>query len=311
MELHNTLRTSEDAPSAVLVTVIVLTYNHAAYVRQALDSILAQETGFQVEILVGDDASVDATPEIVVRYAKDHADQICAFLRKKNIGGTANLADLLRRAKGKYIIGCEGDDYWTSPTKLARQVAYLESHGECSGCTHPVTVVDAGGTPLDDQHLPWICDKPVYTLRDFKGVFLPGHPVTLMHRNVFEERDLAFIAQAHPQIADRTIAMIVAARGQIHRLDDAMACYRKIRFVGAGNLTSQLYINRKDSKLDDYRMTDKLERYARDELKQDVSFDWFRRNLVLRAAAKAVMNPSVTNRSCLLALIKEWRAKGH
>lgn len=293
--------------SNITVSVIVLTYNHSAYLRQALDSVLMQRADFQFEVLVGDDASSDGTSEIVREYTKKYPDLVRSFIRKKNIGATANLCDLLRRSHGRYINGCEGDDYWTDPEKLQKQVQYLDAHPECSGCTHGIVIVDENGTPLKDQKLRWICDQPVYTLKDFRGLFLPGHPVTLLHRNLFrtDESACSLIENAHPQVADRTIAMLLAARGEIHRLDGEMACYRKILRKDAKNVTSRQFAAKADSKLLEYRMNNLLEDYARNVLHVSTDFGWFRRDLLLRAAGKALLQPSTANAACLRGIWEE------
>lgn len=291
----------------VIVSVIVLTYNHVRYITRALDSVLDQNCGFIYEVLIGDDASDDGTSDIVREYAKMHPRLIRAFVRNRNVGATANLADLLRKARGKYIIGCEGDDYWTDAAKLRKQVEYMEVNPELSGCTHNITVVDADGEGLIEQRLRWICRKKVYTIRDFRGILLPGHPVSFLHLNCFDESDIAFIENAHEQIADRTIAMIVSSKGEIHRIDGNMACYRKVRNKNAQNLTSRLYIEQADAKLNDLRMTNKLERYAKIKLKADVSFNGFRFILLIRAIGKMISKPSKQTFNCLVKIIMEWR----
>jgi len=296
---------------AVTVSVIVLTYNHKDYIRQALDSVLAQKTAFPYEILVGDDASSDGTSEIVLQYADQYPDKIFPFIREKNLGATKNLRKLLERAKGAYINGCEGDDYWTDPYKLQRQVSYMTAHPQCVGCVHPFTIVDETGRPRRNQRLRWVCEKKVYRLEDFKGIFLPGHSVTLLHKNIFtgNEQACALIERAHAQVADRTIAMLLAAQGEIHRLDNNMACYRQVLRRDGDNLTSKEFAAKADSKLTEYRMNNILEAYVRDVLGIDIRFNWFRRNLLLRAAGKAVLKPSKENFECLYGILREETAR--
>jgi len=121
-----------------LVSVNVTTYQHAHFIARCLDGILMQETGFPFEILVGEDESTDGTREICIAYAEKHPDKIRLFLRDRKEsqfyddkgtfltrfnGRWLRLAD-----RGKYIAICEGDDYWTDPEKLQRQVDFLESH---------------------------------------------------------------------------------------------------------------------------------------------------------------------------------------
>jgi glucosyltransferase len=117
--------------SKPLVSVITIAYNQEKYIEQALKSIVEQDVTFSVELLVGDDASTDRTPAIIEEYAQKHPNLVRAFIRKKNLGADANYFNLLEKTTGKYIAVCEGDDYWTDPNKLQKQVDFMEKHSEC------------------------------------------------------------------------------------------------------------------------------------------------------------------------------------
>lgn len=123
----------------IKVSVITITYNHEKYIRQALESIAKQDVNFNYEIIVADDASTDATPEIV-RACADEFSQIVPVIRKYNIGAQSNFKDAILRAKGEYIALCEGDDFWNDATKLQRQVDFLEKNLDHAFCFHSVTV---------------------------------------------------------------------------------------------------------------------------------------------------------------------------
>ena len=133
-----------------LVSICCVTYNHAPFIRKCLDGFLMQETIFPVEILIHDDASTDGTDEIIREYTAKHPDKIFPLYEEENkySNGYANKIDLFNydRAKGKYIAYCEGDDYWTDPLKLQRQVDFLEAHPEYSVCWHRCKqlIVDTG-----------------------------------------------------------------------------------------------------------------------------------------------------------------------
>lgn len=139
-----------------LVSVIVTTYNHGRFIGQALDSILAQQTDFPVEICVGDDDSRDGARDICLDYAAKHPDRIRLFLhsRANNLAidgrptGRFNLVYLNFMARGRYIAMCEGDDCWTHPGKLAAQVAFLEKNSDFAACFHNGVVLweDSGKT---------------------------------------------------------------------------------------------------------------------------------------------------------------------
>ena len=116
----------EKIGSEPIISVLVLTYNHASYVRQALDSIVSQKVDVPFEILIGDDASVDGTAAILAEYAVRHPSLIRLFAHPLNLGMHANHALLQDQARGRYIAYCEGDDYWLAHDKLQRQLTYME-----------------------------------------------------------------------------------------------------------------------------------------------------------------------------------------
>lgn len=122
------------------VSVITITYNHEKYIREALDSFVAQQTGFAFEVIVADDCSSDNTQSIIREYAKTYPHIFKPILRKKNIGALPNFMDALRSARGTYVALCEGDDFWTDSEKIQRQVDFLDQHPDYAMCFHSVKV---------------------------------------------------------------------------------------------------------------------------------------------------------------------------
>lgn len=142
-------------PAAPLVSVVMITYNHEPYIRQALDSVLMQKTGFPFEICLGEDGSTDGTREICLEYAARYPGKIRLFLRNRNNRARAqykvpfmhNGVETYKSCRGKYVAVLEGDDYWTSNRKLERQVAVLEADPGISVCSHYTMAVP--------QDRPW------------------------------------------------------------------------------------------------------------------------------------------------------------
>lgn len=143
-EYKSVVENKNDVSEDPIISVCVQTYQHADYIEDCLKGILMQETDFKYEILLGEDASSDGTREICIKYAKNHPDKIRLFLhhRENNIKingsptGRFNFLYNLYTAKGKYIALCEGDDYWTDPYKLQKQVDFLEANPDLAMCTH-------------------------------------------------------------------------------------------------------------------------------------------------------------------------------
>jgi glycosyltransferase involved in cell wall biosynthesis len=133
-----------------LVSVIVPTYNHAAFLARALESVLNQEAEFPIEILVGNDASTDDTGMILDALVRKHPSQIRAYHARSNQGVHANFSNLYAAARGRYVAWIEGDDYWTDSAKLRLQVEFLEAHPEVVLSFHPVAILDDSGSVLCD-----------------------------------------------------------------------------------------------------------------------------------------------------------------
>src|SRR5579864_5044611 len=104
------------------LSVMMITYNHERFIAQALDSILAQQVNFDYEIVVGEDCSADGTRAILMDFHRRYPSRIVPFLRDRNMGAMPNFESTLRACRGQYLALLEGDDYWTSPDKLQRQV---------------------------------------------------------------------------------------------------------------------------------------------------------------------------------------------
>jgi len=128
IELRNYKFDSDEIP---LVSISCITYNHKQYIRDAIEGFLMQITNFPVEILIHDDASTDGTTEIIKEYEKRYPNLIKPLYEEENQwvkGRRGSVVFNIPRAQGKYIAFCEGDDYWTDPYKLQKQVDFLESH---------------------------------------------------------------------------------------------------------------------------------------------------------------------------------------
>lgn len=113
-----------------LVSIIMITYNHAPYIAQAIEGCLLQKVNFPYELVIGEDYSRDGTREIVFEYKRRYPDIIRVITSDKNVGAKKNSYRTLKACMGKYIAFCEGDDYWHHCDKLQEQVDYMEHHPE-------------------------------------------------------------------------------------------------------------------------------------------------------------------------------------
>ena len=112
------------------ISVLMLTYNHAPYLKEAIEGVLMQQTDFDFELIICNDCSPDSSEQVIQPFVDRHPEIISYFRHKKNIGFIENQRFAFKKANGKYIAYCEGDDYWTCPNKLQFQYDFLEKNSE-------------------------------------------------------------------------------------------------------------------------------------------------------------------------------------
>jgi glycosyltransferase involved in cell wall biosynthesis len=145
----------------IVVSVMIRTYNHVDFIKQAIESVLNQKTGFNFEIIIGDDQSNDGTREICMAYAEKYPEKIRLFLhhRENNIQvygsntPTFMFGYNIYQTKGQYVAFLCGDDYWTDTEKLEKQYRFLEQNPEYAYAIHPFITLHEnleGGPKLDE-----------------------------------------------------------------------------------------------------------------------------------------------------------------
>jgi len=130
--------------SVPAVSVCVITYNHAAYIRQCLQSIVEQQTDFPFEVLIADNASTDGTSAIVQEFADRYPAIVSAVIREEKISGSANYVLVHDRARGRFVAHMDGDDR-ALPGKLQKQFQVLERHPDCNAVWHRVNFFNDEG----------------------------------------------------------------------------------------------------------------------------------------------------------------------
>jgi glycosyltransferase involved in cell wall biosynthesis len=212
------------------VSVLTIAYNVAPYLAQALDSALMQATDFDYEIVVGEDCSTDQTRAILLDYARRHS-RIRALLRERNLGMNRNFIETLGAVRGEFVALLDGDDYWTAPHKLQRQVDFLRTRPDCSICFHNALVLYEDGSiaphpfhmPQPTHRLSHHVPKPVSTLDDLAG------------GNFMQTCSVVFRAGLHGTLPDWYATMptfdwplhlLNAEHGDIGYLDEVMGVYR-------------------------------------------------------------------------------------
>jgi glycosyltransferase involved in cell wall biosynthesis len=126
------------------LSVVVVTYNHKNFINDTLQSIVDQTVDFNMEVWVADDCSTDGTREIVLDYQRRYPHLIKPLFNEVNLGAIQNYFNALAFCQGEYIAHMDGDDLML-PTKLQKQVDFLDTHPECALCFHLVTGIDEHG----------------------------------------------------------------------------------------------------------------------------------------------------------------------
>jgi glycosyltransferase involved in cell wall biosynthesis len=136
-----------------LVSVLMPTYKHEKFIAQAIQLVVDQKTTFGIELLVGEDCSPDGTGKIARQFAEAYPQIVKVFTPPQNLGALRNEMNLYERARGKYIAFCEGDDYWTDPLKLQKQVDFLEANVSYVAAFHDASLLDEKGVITSDSKL--------------------------------------------------------------------------------------------------------------------------------------------------------------
>lgn len=237
-----------------LVSVVMITYNHERFIAQAIEGVLRQRTTFPVELIIGEDCSIDCTREIASMYQKKNAEQIRILAPEANIGISENFILSLAAARGKYIALCEGDDYWTDSFKLQKQAEFLEKNPEYSLCFHSVMIEDlfvsisTAEVPAEDREYgidEILLTKTAHTASFFfRKEFVIE---SIFNNEIIFGRDLV-------------LALMLADQGKVYGISDCMGVYRKhpngithIRSIANGikyniNLINQFIFIRKTFK---------------------------------------------------------------
>lgn len=130
----------DSARSSIKVSVCVVCYNQEKYIKQCLESVLKQETNFDFEVIVGDDASTDSTRDIILKLQETYPDKLKTLFHEKNIGAYDNVLSVYRAATGDYIAHLDGDDYFL-PGKLQAQCDFMDENEDCAISFHRVNVL--------------------------------------------------------------------------------------------------------------------------------------------------------------------------
>ncbi|WP_264531317.1 glycosyltransferase family 2 protein [Flavobacterium sp. N502540] len=205
------------------VSVCMITYGHENYIREAIKGVLMQECNFDIELIIANDCSLDRTDEIIREILENHPKKYTVkyFSHETNLGMMSNFTFATRQCSGKYIALCEGDDYWTDPLKLQKQVDFLESNPDYVLCFHAVNILKLDGEIVED-----FITKVPENYEDIETLARLGnyiHTPSVVFRNVIIKIPFEFLLSP---IGDYFLYMLLAEKGKLKYLKENMAIYR-------------------------------------------------------------------------------------
>ena len=211
-----------------LVSVTVISYKHAKYLSTCLDCIFNQKTNFDFEVIVGEDCSNDGSKEILLDYMERYPDKLRVIFNEVNLGVTKNGFNVRKLCRGKYITGCESDDFWCDEYKLQKQADYLENHPEIAAVGANCYFVDDNG---ENRKLALRADQTdrTYKLKDFLRSGFIAHGNSLMRRAEVTPTEgekyekLRFTAPTQGDVITRCL---IYDKGGVYVFPEPMLCHR-------------------------------------------------------------------------------------
>lgn len=212
----------------ILVSIRCITFNHAFYLKDALNSFINQRTTFKYEIIVHDDASTDGTTEILRAYEKKYPNLIRAFYEEKNLHSQKRLSERMNvidknETRGKYIAYCEGDDFWIDNNKLQIQVDYMERHPEYAMTGHNVIIADSKNNtvmPMDGFNE----EQDVTTEEIILNSKMCFQTSSFMIRKSVLDQHIDLLQDC--TIGDWPLKLVASTCGKVHYFDRVMSVYR-------------------------------------------------------------------------------------
>lgn len=212
-----------------MVSIRLMSYNHEAYIKQALEGIQIQQTTFKIEVIIGDDFSTDKTLDIIRSVIQDTDHIFFKVIERKDgddysvnrskLGRLYNFTDIISHCQGKYLALLDGDDYWIDPLKLQKQVDFLEQHKEYSLVFHNAFIERNG-----------VLEDKFNTFSESREISIKK----LINKNIIATASCMYRKEDvtipdwfyNVRTADWALHLLVAQHGKIFYLNEVMGVYR-------------------------------------------------------------------------------------
>ena len=219
----------QEAGKAPLVSIVCLVYNHEPYLRQCLDGFVMQKTSFPIEVIIHDDASTDGSIKIIQEYSNKYPNLFHLILETVNqwsIDNSVIIKKIIEEIKDvKYVAMCEGDDYWTDPFKLQKQVDFMENHPDYAICYHHVKILNTLTNEFEDDNELYNDIPEDFSIKDL-AIRNCIHTNSVLYRNDVHAWEKV-LRLGTTIVKDYANHMFHAEGGLIKRLPDIMGVYRK------------------------------------------------------------------------------------
>lgn len=215
-----------------LVVIRSITYNHEHYLRDAIESFVKQQTNFPFVAVIHDDASTDDTASILKEYAEKYPDIILPIYETENQhskhDGTLDniMFNAVNATEAKYIAYCEGDDYWTDPNKLQKQVDFLESHPDYSMCFHNATV-HYENKSKSDHPFAYLESREYQIEENIDHWIVPTASIVYRKEVLHSKWFQAVKASTRFVVGDNPLIRSCGMTGKLYAFADTMSVYRK------------------------------------------------------------------------------------
>lgn len=220
----------------IILSVRLMTYNHAEHITRCLEGIETQQTNFNFEVIIGDDFSTDNNISLIKQFITSSTNKNINYIlldRKKGDeydinrhkkGRLYNFTNIIENCSGKYIALIDGDDYWTDPLKLQKQVDFLEAHPEYAGCFHYTQQTFINHPEKQGRIFGKHGKQLDFTAEDTIATLSPWHTSSFIFRNeAFEKPDWLYNVVS----GDMALFSIVAKSGNIICIPEIMSVYQK------------------------------------------------------------------------------------
>lgn len=209
------------------ISIFCFTYNHAKYIRDAIDGFLMQKIDRELEIIIHDDASTDDTIRILKEYERQYPELIHVIYETENQYSKYKYPPrfsyylMKKEARGDYIAICEGDDYWTDPGKLQMQTDYMESHPDCVMTGHDAELLNC--RTGEKKRLELLSGEMDMTADDLINGIRDITSASMVFRREILDMDSFFLDM---KVGDYPLKLYSLTKGKIHYFDKVMSVYR-------------------------------------------------------------------------------------